>query len=222
MAVIFAIWFEGIVFHKAVTQQQPIALKRRTTTEILWNRKETSRRSPDSADVRLPRSLNKRRVSIFVYVVFCFREFLLSSSVSMLDCCTTEKGPPLSYRFTPIAFVRRSQRVYTRLCGACRRSSGEFSEQVRRLRDAVRSCDVRRAVETQARLLRHQSAGSEHSLLHSHGRYAHAASVQFGSSCSRSLLSRMSSYTLTSFPEHTRYTERLARSWSRYTGSGWL
>ena len=36
-----------------------------TTTEILWNRKETSWRSPDAADIRLPRSLNKRRASSF-------------------------------------------------------------------------------------------------------------------------------------------------------------
>ena len=41
------------------------ALKHCTKTEILWNRKVTLQRSSDTASIYLPRSFNKRLVSLF-------------------------------------------------------------------------------------------------------------------------------------------------------------
>jgi len=41
-----------VVLNKTVVYSST-ALKRCTTTEIFWNRKETSRRSPDAVDIGL-------------------------------------------------------------------------------------------------------------------------------------------------------------------------
>ena len=43
-----------VVLNRTVVQQYSVALESCTATDILWNRKESSRRSFDAADIRLP------------------------------------------------------------------------------------------------------------------------------------------------------------------------
>jgi len=49
-----------------------MALKRYIRTEIVWNKKEASRGSPDMTDMRRPRSDNKDRPSSLCGASYCY------------------------------------------------------------------------------------------------------------------------------------------------------